>query len=105
MGKVLELSEETYQQLADLARRQQRTLEEMLRLCLATYEASLYERVHRQMVAEGLLAALPSRPLPIDVEDFEPVALPGPPSPRRSWRSGGNARVCGHQRLGQTLCH
>ena len=79
MGKVLELSEETYQQLADLAQRQQRTLEEMLRLCLATYEAALYERVHRQMVAEGLLTALPTRPLPTDVEDFEPMEIPGPP--------------------------
>jgi hypothetical protein len=79
MGKVLELSEETYQQLADLARQQQRTLEEMLRLCLATYEAALYERVHRQMVAEGLLTALPTRPLPPDVEDFDPEEIPGPP--------------------------
>ena len=35
MGKVLELSEETYHQLADLAQRQQRPVEEMLRLCLA----------------------------------------------------------------------
>src|SRR5256712_13127191 len=40
MGKVLELSEETYHQLADLAQHQQRTLEEMFRLCLAAYEAS-----------------------------------------------------------------
>ena len=63
MGKVLELSDETYQQLVDLAQ-QQRTLEEMLRVCLATYEAARYERVHQQMIAEGLLAALPTRPLP-----------------------------------------
>ena len=40
MGKVLELSEETYRQLADLAQQQQRTLEEMFRLCLAAYAAS-----------------------------------------------------------------
>ena len=79
MGKTLELSEETYRQLADLAQQQQRPLEEMLRLCLATYEASRYERVHRQMVEEGLLAALPTRPLPTDVEAFEPEAIPGPP--------------------------
>ncbi len=63
MGKVLELSDETYQQLVDLAQ-QQRTPEEMLRVCLATYEATRYERVHQQMIAEGLLAALPTRPLP-----------------------------------------
>ena len=40
MGKVLELSEETYHQLVDLAQHQRRTLEEMFRLCLAAYEAS-----------------------------------------------------------------
>jgi len=39
MGKVLELSEDTYHQLSDLAQHQQRTLEEMFRLCLAAYEA------------------------------------------------------------------
>jgi predicted transcriptional regulator len=79
MGKVLELSEETYQQLADLAQQQHRTPEEMLRVCLATYEAARYERVHHQMVAEGLLAALPARPLPPDLEDFAPEEIPGPP--------------------------
>jgi hypothetical protein len=79
MGTVLELSEDTYQQLAELAAQQQRTPEDMLRVCLATYEAARYERVHRQMVAEGLLAALPLRPLPPDLEDFAPEAIPGPP--------------------------
>jgi predicted transcriptional regulator len=79
MGKVLEVSEETYQQLAALAQQQHRTPEEMLRVCLATYEAALYERVHHQMVAEGLLEALPTRPLPPDLEDFEPEEIPGPP--------------------------
>ena len=79
MGKVLELSDDTYQQLADLAQQQQRTPEEMLRVCLATYEAARYERVHQQMRAEGLLAALPTRPLPPGVEDFDPEEIPGPP--------------------------
>lgn len=79
MGKVLELSDDTYQHLVDLAQQQQRTPEEMLRVCLATYEAACYERVHRQMIAEGLLAALPTRPLPPDVEDFDPEEIPGPP--------------------------
>ena len=78
MGKVLELSDETYQQLVDLAQ-QQRTLEEMLRVCLATYEAARYERVHQQMIAEGLLAALPTRPLSPEVEAFDPEEIPGPP--------------------------
>ena len=36
MGKILELSDDTYQQLVDLAQQQQRTPEEMLRVCLAT---------------------------------------------------------------------
>jgi len=79
MSKVLELSDDTYQQLTDLAQQQQRTLEEMLRVCLATYEAARYERVHQQMIAEGLLAALPTRPLPPEVEDFDPEEIPGPP--------------------------
>ena len=78
MGKILELSDDTYQHLVELAQ-QQRTLEEMLRVCLATYEAARYERVHRQMIAEGLLAALPTRPLPPEVEDFDPEEIPGPP--------------------------
>jgi hypothetical protein len=83
MGTVLELPEETYQQLADLAQRQQRPVEEMLRLCLAAYEAALYERAHQQMVADGVLVSLPAPPLlPGETEEddaFEPVALPGTP--------------------------
>lgn len=39
MSHVLELSDETYSQLADLAQHQQRTLEEMFRLCVAAYAA------------------------------------------------------------------
>jgi hypothetical protein len=83
MGKVLELSEETYHQLADLAEHQQRTVEEMLRLCLAAYEEALYQRAHEQMVAEGILVSLPAPPLlPGEMEeddDFEPVEIPGKP--------------------------
>ena len=84
MGKVLEVSEETYQQLADLAQPQQRSLEEMLRLCLLAYEQYQYHLVHQQMVAEGLLEELPPlRPLEAADEaaddDFEPVVLPGKP--------------------------
>jgi hypothetical protein len=48
MGKVLELSEDTYHQLADLAQHQQRTLEEMFRLCLAAYEALHDQRAPQQ---------------------------------------------------------
>jgi len=52
MGKVLELSENTYHQLVDLAQHQQRTLE-MFRLCLAAYEAIHDQRAHQQMVTEA----------------------------------------------------
>ena len=83
MGKVLELSEDTYHQLAVLAQHQQRTLEEMVRLCLAAYEESRYQQAHQQMVAEGLLVSLPVPPLlPGETEegdDFEPVEIPGKP--------------------------
>ncbi len=83
MGKVLELSEETYHQLADLAQRQQRPLEEMFRLCLLAYEQYQYHLVHQQMVAEGLLEALPPlRALDEADEaddDFEPEVIPGKP--------------------------
>ena len=53
MGKVLELSEDTYHQLADLAQHQQRTLEEMFRLCLAAYEALHDPRPPRPLVPEA----------------------------------------------------
>ena len=84
MGTVLELSEETYQQFADLAQRQQRPLEEMFRLCLLAYEQYQYHLVHQQMVAEGLLEALPPlRALDAADEaaddDFEPEVIPGKP--------------------------
>ena len=83
MSKVLELSEETYHQLANLAQHQQRTAEEMLRLCLDAYEEALYQRAHQQMVADGVLVSLPAPPLlPGETEeddDFEPVELPGKP--------------------------
>jgi hypothetical protein len=83
MGKVLELSEETYRQLADLAQRQQRPLEEMFRLCLLAYEQYQYHLVHQQMVAEGLLETLPTL-YPLDAvdavdDDFEPEVIPGKP--------------------------
>ena len=78
MGKVLEVSEETYQQFTALAEQQHRTLEEMLRLCLLAYEHYQYHLVHQDMVAEGLLEAIPLL-LPLDAEDddFEPEVIPG----------------------------
>ena len=72
-------------------------------MCLATYEAARYERVHQQMIAEGLLAALPTRAALPEVEAFDPEEIPGSPSRRRFGRSGGNAGLCGYERPGQTL--
>ena len=83
MGKRVELSEETYHQLADLAHHQQRSVEEMLCLCLAAYEEAQYQRMHAQMAAEGLLVTLPTPPLlpgeTEDDDDFEPVEIAGKP--------------------------
>ena len=84
MSKVLALSDDTYQQLADLAQQQQRTPDEMLRLCLLAYEQYQYHLVHQQMVAEGLLEELPLL-LPLEAvdeaedDDFEPEVIPGKP--------------------------
>jgi hypothetical protein len=61
---MLELSEETSQQLATLAAYHQRPLEERLRLCLRAYEQYQYHLVHQQMIAEELLEALPPLPRP-----------------------------------------
>ena len=82
MGTVLELSEETYHQLTDLAQRQQRTVEDMLRLCLAAYEEALFERAHQQMLADGVLVEMSAPPLlpgETEEDDVEPVRLPGKP--------------------------
>lgn len=80
MSKVLEVSEEIYQQFTALAEQQHRTPEEMLRLCLLAYEQYQYHLVHQDMVAEGVLETLPLL-LPLDAEedDFEPEVLPGKP--------------------------
>ena len=83
LSTVLELSDDTYQQLTALAEQHHRTPEEMLRLCLAAYEEALYERAHQQMLADGVLVSMPAPPLlPGETEegdDFEPVELPGKP--------------------------
>ena len=78
MSQVLELSNDTYQQLTELAEQQHCTPEEMLRVCLAAYETAQYQRMHEQMAAEGLLVTMPTSPsLPDD--DFEPEDIPGKP--------------------------
>lgn len=81
MSHTLELSEALYQQLTALAEQQHRTPEDMLRLCLQAYEQYHYHLVHQDMVAEGVLEALPLlRPLNAEEEDdFEPEVIPGTP--------------------------
>ena len=82
MSQVLELSDNTYQQLTDLAQRQQRTVEEMLCLCLTAYEEALYERAHQQMLADGVLVSMPALPLlpgETEDEDFAPLEIAGKP--------------------------
>jgi hypothetical protein len=79
MSTILNLSEETYQQLADLAQ-QQRTLEEMLRICLVVYEEHCFQQAHRQMLADGLLLPLPMLGQAAEADDdFEPEPIPGKP--------------------------
>ena len=77
MGKVLELSDDTYHQLADLAQHQQRTLEEMFRLCLAAYAASQAQRAPEPWVLEADM--LPDSEYPVVLAyRREPVQrLPG----------------------------
>jgi len=83
MSKVLELSDDTYQQLTDLAQRQRQPMEDMLRLCLGAYEEALYERAHQQMLADGVLVSLPAPPLlpgeTEEDEDVEPLEIAGKP--------------------------
>jgi hypothetical protein len=81
MSQTLELSEELYQQFTALAEQQHRTPEDMLRLCLQAYEQYHYHLVHQDMVAEGVLEAIPLlRPLDAEEEDdFEPEVIPGTP--------------------------
>ena len=78
MSKMLELSDDTYQQFTALAERQHRTPDEMLRLCVAAYETVQYQRMHAQMAAEGLLVTWPTPP-PVPDDEFEPEDIPGKP--------------------------
>jgi hypothetical protein len=80
MSTTLELSDTTYQLLADLAEHQQRPLEEMLRICLLAYEERCYQQAHQQMLAEGLLLPLPTADqFAAADDDFEPEPIPGTP--------------------------
>jgi hypothetical protein len=80
MSTILNLSEETYQQLADLAQQQRHTLEEMLRICLGIYEEYCFQQAHQQMLADGLLLPLPLLGQAAEADDdFEPEPIPGKP--------------------------
>lgn len=77
MGHVLELSDDTYHQLADLALHQQRTLEEMFRLCVAAYTARGDQPAAPQELSEDAL--LPDSEYPVVLAYQRPPVqrLPG----------------------------
>ena len=85
---MLELSEETYHQLADLAQRQERTVEDMLRLCPAAYEEALYERAHQQMLADGV--RVDARPTPCSLGRRRRTTV------SRQWSSQGSSLLRDH---------
>jgi hypothetical protein len=78
MGKVLELSEDTYERLRVLAQQRQCTLEELIRTFLVGYEQVQYYQANQQMLAQGILASIPRTPCGSEA-DFTPVEIPGPP--------------------------
>ena len=78
MGKVLELSEDTYQRLIELAQHQHRTAEEMIRAFILDYENEQYRQANEQMLAQGTLTSLPTTQ-PMQEDDFEPESIPGKP--------------------------
>jgi hypothetical protein len=78
MGKVLELADDTYQRLVELARQQHRTPEEMVRTLLLNYESESYRQVNQQMLAQGMLTSVPTAQS-MQVDDFEPESIPGKP--------------------------
>jgi hypothetical protein len=78
MGKVLKLSDETYQRLVDLAQQQQRTPEEMIRAFLLKHENEQYRQANQQMLTQGILTALPTD-RSLSEDEFEPESIPGKP--------------------------
>ena len=59
MGKVLDLSEETYERLLALAQQRACTPEEFIHLLLVDTEQAQYYHVNQQMLAQGILASIP----------------------------------------------
>jgi hypothetical protein len=78
MGKVIELSEETYERLRVLAQQRQCTLEELIYTFLVDYEQVQYYQANQQMQAQGILASIPRTPCGSEAA-FTPVEIPGPP--------------------------
>jgi hypothetical protein len=76
MSKTLELSEDTYQRLIDIAQQQQCTPEEVIRAFLLEDADSQYRQANLQMMAQVVLTSLPTEQ-PLLEEDAEPASLPG----------------------------
>ena len=81
MGKVLELSKETYERLLALAQQRACTPEELLHTWLVDAEQAQYYHANRQMLAQGILASMPRTPGSTEAA-FTPVKIPGPPLSR-----------------------
>ena len=76
MSKTLELSEDTYQRLIDMAQQQQCSPEEVIRTFLLEDESSQYRQANLRMMAQGILTSLPTEQ-PLLEDDVEPESLPG----------------------------
>jgi hypothetical protein len=81
MGKVLELSEETYERLLALAQQRQCTVEGLIHTFLVDYEQVQHYQANQQMLAQGILASIPRSPCGSEAA-FTPVEIPGPPLSR-----------------------
>jgi hypothetical protein len=81
MGKVLELSEDTYERLRNLAQQRQCTLEELIHMFLVDHEEVQYYQANQQMLAQGILASIPRKPCGSEAA-FTAVEIPGPPLSR-----------------------
>jgi hypothetical protein len=78
MGKVLELSEDTYERLLALAQQRACTPEELLHTLLVDTEQAQYSHANQQMLAQGILASIPRTPGGPEAA-FTPVEIPGSP--------------------------
>ena len=77
MGKILELSDDTYHQLAELAQHQQRTLEEMFCLCLWAYAARHEPQGHPPQETEADVLPEIESPVVLAYQRVPVQRLPG----------------------------